>query len=109
VRTAQWAHGYHQQFGLYAWSPGDGAKRTQRAATPALAAIYADLPAKMAHARETAQGTKSGGAKAQLAEEAQAATGENGGGGSPRTVLQVRWKLLLISACRPQQEACGDT
>ena len=80
--AAQWAHGYHIQFGLYAWSPGDGAKRTQRAATPSLAAIYKDLPARLARAHELAVGEKP-------YKKANGVAATNGTG-SPHSVLDVK-------------------
>ncbi len=43
----QWAHGFDQKFGLYAWEPGMGSRREIRAATPLLANIYKDLAAQV--------------------------------------------------------------
>ena len=80
--AAQWAHGYNIQFGLYAWSPGDGAKRTQRAATPSLAAIYKDMPARLAKMHELA--VEEGPYK-----KANGAAVTNGTG-SPHSVLDVK-------------------
>ena len=78
--AAQWAHGYHIQFGLYAWSPGDGPKRTQRAATPSLAAIYKDMPARLAKAHELAVEEK----------PHKKANGMAAANGSPHSVLDVK-------------------
>jgi hypothetical protein len=73
----QWAHGYNIQFGLYAWSPGDGAKREERAATPLLAGIYKELPLKMRRYRKHALDQK----------PAQKETAMQG---SPQSVLDLR-------------------
>eukprot|EP00884_Botryococcus_braunii_P018477 jgi/Botrbrau1/5312/Bobra.0391s0024.1 len=40
IDNFEWAHGYHKQFGLYKWSPGDGKERTMREETPRLASKF---------------------------------------------------------------------
>ena len=63
---AQWAHGFHIKFGWYAWSPGDGAKRVARPATRLLAALFAELPGRVASLRAKAPGAPAGKPAAAL-------------------------------------------
>jgi len=43
----EWAQGFHEKFGLYRWSPGDGTQRREVPSTRNLAKIFATLPAKI--------------------------------------------------------------
>ena len=51
VQCLQWAHGFDIKFGLYAWEPGMGSRREERAATPLLANIYKNLASQVPASR----------------------------------------------------------